>query len=77
MKLAWSKTEEQEQPLQARDTIRSCGQLLGRLDALLPCLYIAQYGATVRDLRERTSASATGLFAVGERTSCGAATRRC
>ena len=68
MKLAWSKTEEQEQPPQARDIIRSCGQLLGRLDALLPCLYIAQHGATMRDLCERTSASATGLFAVGERT---------
>lgn len=68
MKLAWSQNEEQPQPPQARDIIRSCGQLLGRLDVLLPCLYIAQYGATVRDLCERTSASATGLFAVGERT---------
>ena len=64
MKLGWSETEEQAQPPQARDTIRSCGQLLGRLDALLPCLYIVQYGATVRDLCERISAAATGLFAV-------------
>jgi hypothetical protein len=65
--LAWSKSDEPQHP-QARDIKRNCGQLLGQLDELLPCLYIAQYGASGRDLRERETQTAPGLFAVGART---------
>lgn len=64
MTLIWSKRDEPKHP-QARDIKRNCGQLFGRLDELLPCLYIAQYGASARELRERTTDAAVGLFAVG------------
>lgn len=67
MELAWSRNDDSGDP-PARDIARNCGQLLGRLDALLPCLYIAQYGASGRELRERETEVAPGLFAVGERT---------
>lgn len=67
MTLVWSKNDEPERP-QAREVKRNCGQLLGRLDELLPCLYIAQYGASARAMRERTAEVAAGLFAVGART---------
>ena len=67
MTLAWSKSDEPKHP-QARDIKRNCGQLLGRMDELLPCLYIAQYGASGRAMRERTADAAAGLFAVGART---------
>jgi hypothetical protein len=50
--LAWSKGDEPERS-RPREMARNCGQLLGRLDELLPCLYVAQYGASGRDLRER------------------------
>lgn len=52
MKLGGSVSDEQQQ-LPSREIVRNCGQLLGRLDDLLPCLYIAQYGASDSDLRER------------------------
>ena len=65
MKLGWSKNDEPYRG-QAREIVRNCGQLLGRLDDVLPFLYIAQYGASARDLRERTTAA--GLFAIGART---------
>ena len=67
MKLGWSKSDEPE-PSRSREIARNCGQLMGRLDELLPCLYIAQYGASGRDLRERETETAPGLFAVGART---------
>lgn len=67
MKLAWSKNDEAES-LRTRDIPRNCGQLLGNLQELLPCLYIAQYGASEQELRERETPDAPGLFAVGERT---------
>ncbi|AOX99904.1 hypothetical protein [Jeongeupia sp. USM3] len=67
MKLGWSKSDEPGSPL-SREIRRNCGQLLGRLDDLLPCLYIAQYGASGRELRERETETAPGLFAVGART---------
>lgn len=67
MTLAWSKDEASKNP-SARDVKRDCGQLLGRLDELLPCLYIAQYGAPARSMRARSSDAARGLFAVGQRT---------
>ncbi|MFO1262689.1 MAG: hypothetical protein U1E84_05005 [Rhodoferax sp.] len=67
MKLAWSKSDEPKQ-LQAREIKRNCGQLLGRLDDLLPCLYIAQYGAPGRAMRERLADDGAGLFAVGARS---------
>ena len=67
MKLGWSVSDEQQQ-LPSREIVRNCGQLLGRLDDLLPCLYIAQYGASDSDLRERKTDAASGLFAVGART---------
>jgi len=65
--LAWSKSDESKHP-QARDIKRNCGQLLGRLDEMLPCLYIAQYGASGRSMRTRITDTARGLFAVGART---------
>ena len=46
MKLGWNVSEELQQ-LPSREIVRNCGQLLGRLDYLLPCLYIAQYGASI------------------------------
>jgi len=67
MTLAWSKSDESKHP-QARNIKRNCGQLLGRLDEMLPCLYIAQYGASGRAMRARTTDTARGLFAVGART---------
>lgn len=67
MILGWSKNDKPEH-LRSREIARNCGQLLGRLDDLLPCLYIAQYGASGRDLRERETEAAPGLFAVGART---------
>lgn len=68
MTLIWSKDDESRPP-RARELRRNCGQLLGRLDELLPCLYIAQHGASGRAMRERTAdAAAAGLFAVGART---------
>ena len=66
MNLAWSVSEEQQFP--SREIVRNCGPLLGRLDELLPCLYIAQYGASSQDLRARLTDAAPGLFAVGART---------
>ena len=66
MNLAWSVSEEQQFP--SREIVRNCGPLLGRLDELLPCLYIAQYGASSQDLRARITDAAPGLFAVGART---------
>jgi len=60
-----SKSDEPKHP-QAREIKRNCGQILGRLDELLPCLYIAQYSASKRAMRKRTTDTAGGLFAVGE-----------
>lgn len=68
MTLAWIAVEDSEPP-QDRPILRNSGQLLGRLDGLFPFLYIAQYGATLRDLRMRWSDAAGSLFAVGEATS--------
>ncbi len=67
MTLAWSKNEASKNP-PARDVKRDCGQLHGKLDELLPCLYIAEYGAPARSMRARSSDTARGLFAVGQRT---------
>lgn len=67
MKLAWSKNDEPGH-LRSRDIPRTCGQLLGNLDDLLPCLYIADYGASARALRERETDYTPGLFAVGKCT---------
>jgi len=68
MKLGWSKNDKPEGQLQARETSRNVGQLLGRLDEMLPFIYIAQYGASGLDLRERTTDAAPGLFAIGKQT---------
>lgn len=67
MILGWSKNEEPERP-RPREITRNCGQLLGHLDELLPFLYIAQHGASFRDLHGRRTEAAPGLFAVGART---------
>jgi len=64
MTLVWSKGDELNSP-QAREVSRNCGQLRGQLGELLPFLYIAQYGASGRDLRARTTDTAPGLFAIG------------
>ena len=52
MKLDWSKNDEPGDS-RSRDISRNCGQLLGSLEELLPCLYIAHYGASAQELRER------------------------
>jgi hypothetical protein len=67
MTLIGSKREEPEHS-RSREIPRNCGQLLGRLDALLPCLYIEQDGMLEYDLRERETDAATGLFAIDART---------
>lgn len=67
MKSAWSKSDAPGAS-RSREIPRNCGQLLGRLDGLLPCLYIAQCGASSRDLRARFTEATPGLFTVGERT---------
>lgn len=67
MSLIWSKNDGPERP-KGREIPRNCGQLLGRLDELLPFLYVAQYGAPGRALRAQRTVSHPGLFAVGEQT---------
>lgn len=67
MKLAWSKSDAPGAS-RSREIQRNCGQLLGRLDGLLPCLYISQCGASSRDLRARFTEETPGLFTVGART---------
>lgn len=54
--------------LEGRTIQRNCGQLLGHLNELLPFLYIAEYGASGRFMRKRTTEVAEGLFAVGAQT---------
>lgn len=66
MTLLRSQSEEPDSP-QARDIRRNCGQLLGRLDSLLPCFHIAQCGVPGRALRRQTTDREVGLFAVGAR----------
>lgn len=68
MRLGWSKNDKPEGQQRDRELARNAGQLLGRLDEILPFIYIAQYGASDRDLRERTTAEAAGLFAIGAQT---------
>ncbi len=51
MKLGWSKNDKPEGHLQDREISRNVGQFLGRLDEILPFIYIAQYGASNRDLK--------------------------
>ncbi len=55
--------------------LRNNGPLLGRLNELLPFLYIAQYGTTACHRRARWSSAAQGLFAVGDATGSGVAAR--
>jgi hypothetical protein len=68
MRLGWSKNDKQEGRLYDREISRNTGQLLGRLDEILPFIYIAQFGASNRDMRERTTEEAAGLFAIGKQT---------
>ena len=68
MKLAWSKNNKPEGQHPSREISRNVGQLLGRLDEIMPFIYIAQYGASDRELRERTTNEAAGLFAIGAQT---------
>jgi hypothetical protein len=68
MRLSWSKNAKPEGQQQNREISRNVGQLLGRLDEILPFIYLAQYGASDCDLRERTTDEATGLFAIGKQT---------
>ena len=68
MRLGWSKNDKPEGQQQYREISRNIGQLLGRLDEILPFIYIAQYGASDHDLRERTTGEAAGLFAIGKQT---------
>ncbi|MBF0528827.1 MAG: hypothetical protein HQK55_06070 [Deltaproteobacteria bacterium] len=65
MNLVWGKNDVPDPP-QEREITSNRGQLLGRMDEQLPNLYIAEYGASGRAIRERTiDATAAGLFAVG------------
>ncbi len=68
MKLSWSINDKPEGQRKDREIARNVGQLLGRLDEMLPFIYIAQYGASNRELRERTADAAPGLFAIGKQT---------
>jgi hypothetical protein len=68
MRLCWSKNDKPEGPQQDREISRNAGQLFGRLNEVLPFIYIAQYGASDRDLRERATDEAAGLFAIGKQT---------
>ena len=68
MNVAWSKNNKPEGQQPDREISRNAGQLLGRLDEILPFIYIAQYGASNRELRERTTDEATGLFAIAKQT---------
>ena len=68
MKLAWSKNNKPEEQPPDREIARNAGQLLGRLDEIMPFIYIAQYGASDREMRERTTNEAAGLFAIGKQT---------
>ncbi len=61
MTRAWSKSDEPDRR-QAREIVRNCGQVLGRLDDVLPFLYVAQFGASGRAMRERTTEAAAGLI---------------
>ena len=68
MRLGWSKNDKSEGQQRDRELARNAGQLLGRLDEIMPFIYIAQYGASDRELRERTTDEAAGLFAIGAQT---------
>jgi len=68
MRLGWSKNDKSECPQQDYDISHNDGQLLGRLDEILPFIYIAQYGASNRDMREQMTEEAAGTFAVGKQT---------
>ena len=59
-----NKDDELDLPPPPRVIPRNCGQLLGRLDELLPFLYIARYGASQKDLRAQRTDVAPSLFAV-------------
>ncbi len=59
-----NEDDEFDRPPPPRAIPRNCGQLLGSLDELLPFLYIAQYGASQKDLRAQRTDAAPGLFAV-------------
>ena len=66
-----SENDSDAPPPRSREIRRSCGQLLGRLDGLLPCIYLAQHGASEWDMRKRYSDTAQGVFAIGERSDMG------
>jgi hypothetical protein len=68
MRLGWSKNDKSVGQQRDRVLARNAGQLFGRLDEILPFIYIAQYGASDRDLRERRTAESAGLFAIGAQT---------
>ena len=51
-----------------RQTRRTFGCLQGRADALLPCIYLADYGVSRRSFRDCASGVRAGLFALGALT---------
>lgn len=51
-----------------RQTRRTFGCLQGRADALLPCIYLADYGLSGRSFRDCASGVRAGLFALGALT---------
>lgn len=66
MSLIWSKDDNSKRP-HPRDLVRNCGQLLGRLDDVFPCIYLAHFGVRGRDMRRRLiEENSHGLFSVGE-----------
>jgi hypothetical protein len=66
MTIAWSKNDEPKHP-QAREVKRNCEQALGRLDGMMPFRSIAEYGASVRDMRERMTGATAAMFTIGIR----------
>ncbi|MDR2128616.1 MAG: hypothetical protein LBP52_06075 [Burkholderiaceae bacterium] len=66
MTLIGSKRDEPEHS-RSREVARNHGQLLGRFDALLPCLYIERHGVLDYDSRELEADAVAGLFAIDAR----------
>lgn len=60
------KRSEMTEGTRRRKTTRNRGQLFGRLDGLLPFLYLAKLGARWSELHGVKSDSRPGLFVVGE-----------
>lgn len=52
----------------SRKTIRNCGAILGRLDEMVPFLFLAQLGRGTAQAKRRRTESHSGLFVLGRAT---------